>query len=237
MRMILTAVLVLAPALLIAQVEQQPRLQDAAGQSAAHQDRIAPNTLLMAELKATLDTRTLHSGDAFEAILCKDVTYQEKVVLPAGARLVGRVAQAQRLTGSQASFLYLLLEKVIVPDGREIKFWAAVERVEASAGKSPQKTTSAPPRLDASQKAPATVHARSEWEEERQSASPSGGAWPTGQKSSTSASPFPPVSSKSPPVDVRTVSDAAGNTFTLLFSTKEDLKIQKGSIIAFRVLP
>jgi hypothetical protein len=33
------------------------------------------------------------------------------------------------------------------------------------------------------------------------------------------------------------VSDAAGNTFTLLFSTKEDIKIERGTIIAFRVLP
>jgi hypothetical protein len=191
----------------------------------------------MAELKTTLDTRKLHSGDAFEAILCKDVIDdQEKVILPLGATLVGRVAQVQRHTGSQASFLYLLLEKVIVPNGREIKFWAAVERVETPAGNSPQNTATASPRLDASQKTPAPVHARSEWEEEKQSTSSSGGAWPTTHKSS-SASRVPPVNNKSPQVELRTVSDAAGNTFTLLFSTKEDLKIQRATIIAFRVLP
>lgn len=237
MRTILTAALVLVPALLIAQVEQQPQPQATTSQSVAHQDRIAPYTLLMAELKATLDARKLHSGDTFEAVLCKDVMYQENMVLPIGATLVGRVAQVQRHTESQASFLYMLLEKVIVADGREIKFWAAVERVEAPAGNGPQKTATEP-RLDVSQKAPAPVHARSEWEEERQSAArPAGGAWTTGQKSSTSAPPVPPMNSKSPQVDVRTVKDAAGNTFTLLFSTKEDLKIQKGTIIAFRVLP
>ena len=199
MRTILTAVLVLVPALLIAQVEQQSPPQAAAGLSAAL-DRIAPYTLLMAELKATLDARKLHSGDTYEAILWKDVIYQEKVIVPLGATLVGRVAQVQRHTGSQASFLYLLLEKVIAPDGREIKCWAAVERVEAPAGNSPQKTATGPSRLDASQKTPAPVHARSEWEEERQSANPAGGAWPTGQKSSTNDSRVPPMNSKSPQV-------------------------------------
>src|ERR1051325_9454721 len=98
MRMILTTVLMLVPALGMAQVEQQSPPQAAAGQSVAHQNRIAPHTLLMAELKTTLDARKLHSGDSFEAILSKDVIYQEKVVLPLGATLVGRVAQVQRHT-------------------------------------------------------------------------------------------------------------------------------------------
>jgi len=142
----------------------------------------------------------------------------------------------QRHKGSQASFLYLLLEKAITPDGKEIKFWAAVARVETLADNNPQNTKAASPRLDASQKTPAPVRARSEWEEERQSASPSGGAWPRGQKGSTIDARVPPVNSKSPQVDVRTVSDASGNTFTLLFSTKEDLKIPRGTIIAFSVL-
>ena len=237
MRTILMVVLAFVPALNLAPVESQLQPQAAAGQSAANQDRIAPYTLLMGELKTTLDARKLHSGDAFEAILRKDVPYEDNVVLPLGTTLVGRVAQVQRHTDSQASFLYLLLEKAIRADGSEIKFWAAVERVEARETNDTQKTATAPRRLDASQKAPAPVHARSEWEEQRQAAPSSGAAWPTGQKSSGTVSRVPPVNSKSPQVDLRTVSDAAGNTFTLLYSTKEDLKIQKGTIIAFRVLP
>jgi hypothetical protein len=88
---------------------------------------------IQAELRKTLDARKAKVGDKVEARAVKDVKSDGQVVLPRGAKLLGRVTEAQaRGQGQAESRLGLLFDRAVLKDGREMPLQLAIESVAAA---------------------------------------------------------------------------------------------------------
>ena len=102
----------------------------AAGDTAA--GRIAPGTIIPAELAKSVEAKKAKSGDQVIAKLSQDMLSNGQVVIPRGAKIIGHVTEAKpREKGEQESTLGLAFDKLVTKDGRELPLNANIQALGA----------------------------------------------------------------------------------------------------------
>ncbi len=126
-----------------AQLGEQSALGGKQGQGANTQKTEAPSsgettfaagTIISAELTSALDSKKVKQGDIVNAKITNALKSADgRTILPAGAKLAGRVTQASaRGAGQPDSTLGLVFEKATLKNGQQISFTAAVQAVGAA---------------------------------------------------------------------------------------------------------
>ena len=89
--------------------------------------------IMSAELTSTLDSKKVKQGEIVNAKITNALKSTDgRTILPAGAKLAGRVTQASARGGGQPdSTLGLIFEKATLKNGQQISFAAAVQAVGA----------------------------------------------------------------------------------------------------------
>lgn len=100
---------------------------------ASGETTFAAGTTMSAELTSALDSKKVKQGDIVNAKITNALKSADgRTILPAGAKLNGRVTQASAKGGGQAdSTLGLIFEKATLKNGQQISFAAAVQAVGA----------------------------------------------------------------------------------------------------------
>jgi hypothetical protein len=117
--------------------------------SGSGETTFAAGTTMSAELTSALDSKKVKQGDVVNARTSNALKSADgRTILPAGAKLTGRVTQASaRGAGQPDSTLGLVFEKATLKSGQQISFTAAVQAVGAptsSASVSPGPADVAP---------------------------------------------------------------------------------------------
>jgi hypothetical protein len=101
--------------------------------SASGETTFAAGTIISAELTSGLDSKKVKQGDIVNAKITNALKSADgRTILPAGAKLAGRVTQASaRGAGQPDSTLGLVFEKATLKNGQQISFTAAVQAVGA----------------------------------------------------------------------------------------------------------
>ena len=84
---------------------------------------VPAGTYLRAKLETTVKTATAEIGDEVMAELTRAVRASDKVVVPRGSRLYGRVETVQAGTPSNEGRIRLVFREIQFPDGRRIPSW------------------------------------------------------------------------------------------------------------------
>ena len=101
--------------------------------AASGETTFAAGTIISAELTSALDSKKAKQGDIVNAKITNALKSADgRTILPAGAKLNGRVTQASaRGAGQPDSTLGLIFEKATLKNGQQISFTAAVQAVGA----------------------------------------------------------------------------------------------------------
>jgi hypothetical protein len=106
---------------------------EASGESLAT-GKIAPGTVIPAELAKSVDAKKAKSGDQVLAKLAQDMLSNGQVIIARGAKIVGHVTQAKpREKGESESSLGIAFDKLLTKDGRELPLNASIQAVGAPA--------------------------------------------------------------------------------------------------------
>ena len=82
---------------------------------------LAPGTTVQAELLKALDAKKAKPGDEVVAKVTQDVKADDKVLLPKGSKVMGKVTQAQgRAKGQDESTLGLIFDSAVLKDGTQV---------------------------------------------------------------------------------------------------------------------
>ena len=84
---------------------------------------VPAGTSIQARLETTVKTATADIGDEVVAELTQAVLATDKVVVPRGSRLHGRVETVQAGTRSNEGRIRLVFREIQLPDGRRIPAW------------------------------------------------------------------------------------------------------------------
>jgi hypothetical protein len=103
--------------------------QNPAGTSADAADRVAPGSLIPAELTKSVDAKKAKPGDLVQAKTSVELRGQDgSVAVPAGARIVGHVTEVTaREKGESSSTLGIVFDKMVFKDGREVPMSATIQ--------------------------------------------------------------------------------------------------------------
>src|SRR5690349_13240881 len=104
----------------------------AAQPSAATSDslKVAPGTLIPAELVKSLDSKKLKEGDPVNAKVSMDLLSGGKIAVPRDSKLVGHVTAATtRGKGESESTLGIIFDRLILKNGQEFQTHALVQAV------------------------------------------------------------------------------------------------------------
>ena len=94
--------------------------------------KIAPGTVLPAELAKSVDAKKAKAGDQVVAKLAQDMISNGQVVIPRGAKIVGHVTEAKpREKGQSESTLGIVFDKLVTKDGRELPINANIQALGA----------------------------------------------------------------------------------------------------------
>jgi hypothetical protein len=96
---------------------------------------VPPGTTVQAELIKAVDARKAKPGDEVVAKVTQEVKANDKVVLPKGSKVMGKVTQAQgRSKGQDESHLGLAFNSVVTKDGTQIPLSFTIQAVANSSG-------------------------------------------------------------------------------------------------------
>src|SRR5438552_1164008 len=84
---------------------------------------VSAGTALEARLESEVGTASSGAGDAVTAVVTSPVRDANKVVIPKGARLNGRIETIQPATQTNAGRVRLVFREIQLPDGRHIQTW------------------------------------------------------------------------------------------------------------------
>ena len=84
---------------------------------------VPAGTRLDARLVSPIDTATSASGDVVSATLAKAIRVADKVVVPEGVRLNGRVETIEAATDTSEGRVRLVFREIEFPDGRRVPTW------------------------------------------------------------------------------------------------------------------
>jgi hypothetical protein len=95
---------------------------------------VPAGTYIQAKLEITVKTATAEIGDDVMAELTGPVRAADKVVVPRGSRLYGRVETVQAGTRSNEGRIRLVFREIQFPDGRRIPAWITNSFAASSPG-------------------------------------------------------------------------------------------------------
>jgi len=96
---------------------------------------VPPRTTVQAELIKAVDAKKAKPGDEVVAKVTQEVKANDKLVLPKGSKLVGKVTQAQgRAKGQGESELGLTFDSVVLKDGTQLPLSFTIQAVANSSG-------------------------------------------------------------------------------------------------------
>src|SRR5262245_21765525 len=84
---------------------------------------VPAGTLVNARLESTIETASSSAGDPVVAVITEPVRNGEKIVIPEGSRLHGRVETVSPATESSEGRLRLVFRDLRLPDGRSASIW------------------------------------------------------------------------------------------------------------------
>ena len=94
---------------------------------------VPPGTTVQVELIKAVDSHKAKAGDEVVAKVTQDVKSDDKVVLPKGSKVMGKVTQAQgRAKGQNESQLGLAFDSAILKDGTQVPISFAIQAVADS---------------------------------------------------------------------------------------------------------
>lgn len=94
-----------------------------AEQASAQMSSIPVGTRIDARLETPVKTSTSEIGDNVIAVLTKNVHMADKVLVPKGSRLAGRVETVQAGTRASGGRVRLVFREIQLPDGRRLSTW------------------------------------------------------------------------------------------------------------------
>jgi hypothetical protein len=98
--------------------------------------RIAPGTIIFAELSKSVDAKKVKVGDKIEAKTAVDLLSNGQVIIPRGSKIVGRVTDAKkRGKDSKESMVGIVFDRMAMKDGGELAIQAAVQAIGRPAEK------------------------------------------------------------------------------------------------------
>jgi len=84
---------------------------------------VPAGTALRAKLETSVRTASSEAGDGVVAVLTRPVRSTDKIVLPSGSRLQGRVETIQAATRTNEGRVRLVFREIEFPDGRRMPTW------------------------------------------------------------------------------------------------------------------
>jgi hypothetical protein len=102
---------------------------------------VPPGTTVQVELLKAVDAKKAKPGDEVVAKVTQDVKSNDKVVLPKGSKVMGKVTQAQgRAKGQDESKLGLAFDSAVLKDGTKVPISFTIQAVADSSGAMAQAT-------------------------------------------------------------------------------------------------
>ena len=96
---------------------------------------VPPGTTVQAELLKAVDAKKAKPGDEVVAKVTQEVKANDKVVLPKGSKVMGKVTQAQgRAKGQDESELGLVFDSAVLKDGTQVPISFTIQAVVNSSG-------------------------------------------------------------------------------------------------------
>jgi hypothetical protein len=96
---------------------------------------VPPGTTVQAELLKAVDAKKAKPGDEVVAKVTQEVKANDKVVLPKGSKVMGKVTQAQgRAKGQDESELGLVFDSAVLKDGTQVPISFTIQAVANSSG-------------------------------------------------------------------------------------------------------
>jgi hypothetical protein len=96
---------------------------------------VPPGTTVQAELLKAVDAKKAKSGDEVVAKVTQEVKANDKVVLPKGSKVMGKVTQAQgRAKGQDESELGLVFDSAVLKDGTQVPISFTIQAVANPSG-------------------------------------------------------------------------------------------------------
>lgn len=106
--------------------------------------RIAPGTIIFAELSKSVDAKKVKVGDKIEAKTAVDLLSNGQVIIPRGSKIVGRVTDAKkRSKESKDSMVGIVFDRMSMKDGGELTIQAAVQAIGRPAEKASNNSSMA----------------------------------------------------------------------------------------------
>lgn len=101
--------------------------------------RIAPGTLISAQLSKAMDAKKVKVGDKFEAKTVVDLLSNGEVVIPKGSKISGHITEVKaRNKDSKDSMIGIAFDSVSMKDGTELAIQAMIQAI----GKAPDSGVS-----------------------------------------------------------------------------------------------
>jgi len=92
--------------------------------------RIAPGTIISAELSKSVDAKKVKAGDKIEAKSIVDLLSNGQVMIPKGSKILGHVTDAKaRSKDSQISMVGIAFDHLSMKNGGELTIQAAVQAI------------------------------------------------------------------------------------------------------------
>lgn len=118
--------LILFSAIVFAQAPPAPAPASSGGEVI----KIAPGTVLPAELVKSLDSKKVKEGDPVAAKVSVDMLSGGTIVVPRDSKIVGHVTEAKsRGKGESESTLGIIFDRLILKNGTELPFHATLQAV------------------------------------------------------------------------------------------------------------
>src|SRR5258705_13680006 len=80
-------------------------------------------TMVQAKLEPSVKTASSEVGDAVVAVLTKPVLAADRIMVPGGSRLHGRVETIQHATRTNEGRVRLVFREIQLPDGKRVSTW------------------------------------------------------------------------------------------------------------------
>jgi len=84
---------------------------------------VPAGTMVEAKLETAVKTASSEVGDTVLAVLTKPVVAADKIMVPGGSRLHGRVETIQAATRTNEGRVRLVFREIQLPDGKRISTW------------------------------------------------------------------------------------------------------------------
>jgi len=94
-----------------------------AGLLLAQSATVPAGTSLRAKLETPVRTARSEVGDGVVAVLTRPVRATDKIIVPSGSRLQGRVETIQPATRANEGRVRLVFREILFPDGRRMTTW------------------------------------------------------------------------------------------------------------------